>query len=105
MRTVGHPSTAGPDSRRRYAMERESREARDEQSSAAEKACSEKDFREDDSPRTPSCCHHTKGTGSVPEDNTEDHECREQRTGLGVDFVGRSARHDALRLQCEAGTG
>ena len=75
---------------------REPREARDEQSSAAEKACSEKDLREDDSPRTRRCCHHARGIGWVPGENNEDRACREQRTELGVDFVGRSTRHDAL---------
>ena len=52
----------------------------------------------------PSCGYHTRGTGRIPRENNESGERREQYMELGVHFISRSTRHDALRLQHVVGT-
>ena len=53
-------------------------------------------------PREQAVAVTKQGTGRIPWEKDENRECREQRIELGIDFVGRGTRHDALRLQCEA---
>ena len=71
----GHPSSAGPDSRRRITTKREPREVRDEQSNGTEQNVLRRMFGKS-APQERAVADTTQeGTGWVPRENDEDCEC------------------------------
>ena len=98
------PSSSGLDGRRRITTKREPREVRDAQTSVTAQHVPRIISQKKKDVAEPSCGYHTRGTERIPREMNEGRERREEKIELGVHFISRSTRHDALRLQHEVST-